>query len=213
MRKILLSTIAAAVLAMPVAARADDAQVQSLIGQLKPRSAGAPIVTRGLPKPGAATAPEAQHTAVAPQQAATQRAATTTTAAPTAAAAPVKASPAAETPPSADLNVLFQTGSANLTPQAVAMLRDLGKALTDPSMGNSRFLIEGHTDTVGDRTGNQVLSERRANAVVEFLTREYRISAERLKAAGVGSEHLLVQTPDQTPEPRNRRVHIVNLDG
>ena len=74
-----------------------------------------------------------------------------------------------------------------------------------------RFLIEGHTDTVGDRAANQSLSERRAAAVVGYLVTKFHIPAERLSAKGLGEDALLVPTPDQTPERRNRRVHVVNL--
>ena len=57
------------------------------------------------------------------------------------------------------------------------MLDDLGRALSDASMGDSHFLIEGHTDTVGDRADNQALSERRAAAVVNYLVTKFAHSA------------------------------------
>ncbi len=208
MRYVIVPTIVVALLAMPVGGRADDQNVQSLIGQLRPRAAGQPIVTRGLPRPGAQVVAPApvEHPAVhAAEHPAVH------------AAAPVgpppgKPSAAAEAP-SADLNVQFVSGSADLTPAAVRLLDILGRVLTDPSMGESHFLIEGHTDTVGDRATNQSLSERRAAAVVEYLASRFHIPADRLTAKGVGPDALLVPTPDQTPEPRNRRVHVVNLDG
>ena len=93
------------------------------------------------------------------------------------------------------------------------MLDELGKALTHPDLAGSRFRIEGHTDTVGTRPYNQALSERRAGAVVEYLSRHFGVQPARLQAIGMGEDGLLVATPDQTPEPRNRRVHVVNLDG
>ncbi len=189
MRHVIAPAIAVALLAMPVGARADDQNVQSLIGQLRPRAPGQPIVARGLPKPGAPASPAA-------------------TASP-AAADPGTVSATADSP-SADLNVLFANGSADLTPAATRLLDDLGRALTDVSMGNSRFLIEGHTDTVGDQAVNQSLSERRADAVVSYLVTRFHIPASRLSARGLGEDGLLVPTPDQTPEPRNRRVHVVN---
>ena len=202
MRQILLATAAVAMLAVPPVAHADDATVQSLIGQLKPRTSTAPITTRGI-RMGKSDATET--TAPAPVAPARARQ--------DASAAVVASSKHANDAPSADLNVLFASGSTTLTPSAVAMLRDLGRALTDPSMGQSHFLIEGHTDAVGDRMTNQVLSERRAAAVAEFLVSEFHISADRLKSAGLGKDRPVVPTPDGVAEPRNRRVHIVNLDG
>lgn len=112
--------------------------------------------------------------------------------------------------PSINLNVDFATGSAALTPQAVQALDALGHALSNPSLAAYHFRIEGHTDTVGTAAMNKSLSERRAEAVVDYLSSKYRISASRLQAIGMGEQGLLVPTPDQTPEPRNRRVLVVN---
>ena len=215
MRLVLVAMTAAALLALPAGSRADEQNVQSLIGQLRPRPAGQPIVTRGLPK---AATPVATSAPAEPPAPAWVPPASVPSPAP--APAPVAVFAPASVPvaaaadaPSADLNVLFATGSAELTPQAVQLLSDLGRALTDASMGESHFLIEGHTDTVGDHAANQSLSERRAAAVVNYLVTRFHIPAERLTAKGVGEDALLVQTPDQTPEPRNRRVHVVNLNG
>lgn len=206
MRRVIIPTIAVVMLAAPVHAQADQQAVDALIGQLRPRSATAPIIQRGLPKPGAPIAqPGPTQPASASQAAAKPRATAATTTAAT--------STAADSRPSANMNILFVTGSAELTPSAVQALRTLGQALTHESMGQSRFLIEGHTDSVGDKTMNQDLSERRAATVAGFLIQEFRLPAERLSTRGVGEEQLMVPTADNVPEPRNRRVHIVNLDG
>lgn len=113
--------------------------------------------------------------------------------------------------PAVSLNVLFATGSAELTPQAVQTLNDLGRALTDPTLANFRFRVEGHTDTVGGRDYNRALSDRRANAVAEYLAGRFNVDRSRLQPVGLGQEGLLVPTPDQTPEPRNRRVLVINI--
>jgi outer membrane protein OmpA-like peptidoglycan-associated protein len=205
MRFAIVPSLALVLLAAPVHAQADQKAVDALIGALQPRSGAAPIVQRGLPKPGAPAA----------QPSATQPASAGLSATAPRAAVPAAAITTADTQgrPSADMNILFATGSAELTPDATRQLRNLGLALTHASMGQSRFLIEGHTDTVGDRTMNQALSERRAATVVGFLVREFQIPAERLTSRGMGEDHPLIATPDNTAEPRNRRVHIVNLDG
>ena len=105
----------------------------------------------------------------------------------------------------------FATGSAELTPAAVTALDELGKALSSSELASYRFRIEGHTDTVGSKSYNQTLSERRADAVAGYIEHKYGVSNGRLDAVGLGSTHLLVQTPDQTPEARNRRVEVINL--
>lgn len=133
-------------------------------------------------------------------------------------AAPATSAPAsaqAPSPPPAaasiDLTVPFAMGSAELTPQALRMLQNLGAALRNDALKPYRFRIEGHTDTVGSADYNRALSERRAAAVLEFLVVNYQVDRNRLEAVGEGEAALLVATPDQTPEPRNRRVHVVNI--
>ncbi len=201
MRLAIVPALAAVLLAAPVHAQADQKEVDRLLGELRPRGAST-ITTRGLPRPGAPVQPSAAQPVSASPGVSAPRATT-----------PVAAAPASpETSrPSANMNVLFATGSADLTPSAVQQLRTLGIVLTHPDMGQSRFLIEGHTDAVGDKTMNQALSEKRAGAVVDFLIQQFQMPAGRLTAKGVGEEQLLVPTADNVPESRNRRVHIVNL--
>jgi len=113
--------------------------------------------------------------------------------------------------PSVKLVVDFRTGSADLTPSAEHTLDQLGQALTSPALEKFRFRVEGHTDTVGDQETNKALSAKRAEAVTSYLEQKFAVDASRLEAVGLGSDALLVPTPPQTPEPRNRRVRIVNL--
>jgi outer membrane protein OmpA-like peptidoglycan-associated protein len=113
--------------------------------------------------------------------------------------------------PSVNLYVPFENGSAELTPAAIAALDELGKALSSAALSGYKFKIEGHTDTVGSKNYNLELSDRRANAVSAYLEQKYGVSQTRLETVGVGEAHLLVPTPEQTPEPRNRRVTVINL--
>ena len=120
------------------------------------------------------------------------------------------AAPAATKPAAVSLNIQFATGSAELTPQAIHALDQLGQALSTPTLASYHFRIEGHTDTVGSPDLNKTLSQRRAEAVVSYLTGKYQIDPARLQAVGMGEDGLLVSTPDNTPEARNRRVLVVN---
>ena len=113
--------------------------------------------------------------------------------------------------PSVSLNVEFATGSARLTGAARATLGQLGAALANPALAGSRFRLEGHTDTVGTAAYNLALSQRRADAVAAYLETRFGVAPARLLAVGVGERGLLVPTPPQTPEARNRRVLVVNL--
>jgi OmpA-OmpF porin, OOP family len=111
----------------------------------------------------------------------------------------------------AALALPFQSGSAALTAEAEKMLEALARALNSPELAKYRFKIEGHTDTAGDAPINMILSERRAATVREYLVSRLGVPASRLDAVGLGETQLLVQTPDATAEPRNRRVQILNI--
>jgi len=113
--------------------------------------------------------------------------------------------------PSVKLVVDFHSGSAELTPAAAHTLDHLGAALSSSALTAYRFRVEGHTDTVGSPEINRELSQKRAETVASYLESKFGIAETRLEAVGKGSSELAVQTPDQTPEPRNRRVKIVNL--
>jgi OmpA-OmpF porin, OOP family len=115
--------------------------------------------------------------------------------------------------PAVSLTVTFASGSAALSPQAEQTLTTLGRALASPDLAPFRFRIEGHTDTVGTSELNQNLSQRRAEAVRDFLVTRFAIAPARLEAIGLGETQLLVPTADQTPEMRNRRVQVLNLGG
>jgi OmpA-OmpF porin, OOP family len=113
--------------------------------------------------------------------------------------------------PAVNLTVNFATGSAELTPDAIRALDELGRALSSKDLSAYRFRIEGHTDTVGSQEFNRTLSERRAEAVVDYVAKKYGVDPSKLQPVGMGEDGLLVQTPPQTPEPRNRRVQVINL--
>jgi len=118
---------------------------------------------------------------------------------------------AATESPSVSLSVQFASGSADLTPEARQTLDQLGKALSSSDLSQYRFRIEGHTDTVGSADLNKTLSQQRADAVAAYLQGKFGVSLSRLQTVGMGEDGLLVPTPPNTPNERNRRVNVVNL--
>ena len=199
--RLLLATtlLAAWTFAAPSAQAQGNPSADQIINSLRPGGSGMMGGNRGIrpvgPAPAAAPDPQASS-------------GTARTARPSSAPAPAAAAPAA---PSVNLTVQFATNSAELTPAAVRTLSELGRALSSNALGSYRFRIEGHTDTVGAVDANKSLSERRAQAVVAFLSGQFRIDPARLESVGMGQEGLLVQTPAGVPEPRNRRVQVINL--
>jgi len=103
--------------------------------------------------------------------------------------------------------ILFDSGSDKIKGESFKTLKEIGRLLEDDP--DLRLSIEGHTDSDGSDDGNQALSQSRANAVMDYLTAKYSISAERLEARGWG-ESKPIDTND-TPEGKanNRRVELV----
>lgn len=111
--------------------------------------------------------------------------------------------------PSIDLEVYFEYDSAAITPAAMPKLISLGQALSDDKLKGATFLIAGHTDAAGSGEYNQGLSERRAEAVKEFLAKTFKLDPTTLIAVGYGKEQL--KLPHAPLDGENRRVQVVNL--
>jgi outer membrane protein OmpA-like peptidoglycan-associated protein len=106
-------------------------------------------------------------------------------------------------------SLFFESDSLTLTAQSAADLR----ALLDTVKTRKavEIVVTGHTDTMGTDDHNDQLSRERAEAIKLTLLpilKEYGVAADSVIAVGRGKRELLVQTPDQTPEPRNRRVEV-----
>jgi outer membrane protein OmpA-like peptidoglycan-associated protein len=109
-------------------------------------------------------------------------------------------------------NVTFNFDSAELTHGAQAMLDRIAVALRDRSNRTLDYRIEGHTDAKGSIAYNQILSQRRAEAVRNYLI-TMGISEERLIAVGFGKTRPLPNPPAASPyAPINRRVQFSWID-
>ena len=107
------------------------------------------------------------------------------------------------------LNVNFAFNSAVLTPKSQELLDQLALAMQSPALQHYRFQLEGHTDSKGSAVYNQKLSQRRAQAVRDYLSGEKKVAATRLMAVGKGASEPL--DPAHPEDAVNRRVQIVNL--
>lgn len=181
-------------------ARAQSAD--DIIKLLKPKPLSEEGGARGI-RPVAPTLPK-------PASSPYHKAAAGSSVSPKPASAAPEPEPVTEAP-SLDMSIEFRTGSAELTANATRKLDELGKALQAKELASYKFRIEGHTDTVGTPDFNKGLSNRRAESVVAYLVDRFGVSPERLQAVGMGEDGLAVPTGDQVDEPRNRRVHVVNL--
>ena len=111
--------------------------------------------------------------------------------------------------PSIDLNSInFETGSWEIPPDQAAKLQVIADGLNRAIQRNPRevFLIEGHTDAVGNDVDNLSLSDRRAESAAELLTQQFAVPAENLTSQGYGSQYPKEQTDG--PSRVNRRVTV-----
>ncbi len=115
--------------------------------------------------------------------------------------------------PSIDIQAInFAFGSAEIPRSELRKVREIANAFSQLSRRHrsARFLIEGHTDAVGSRASNQILSERRAESLKRMLVREFGVPSRSLETVGYGEDYLLINTPLE--EWRNRRVTIRRID-
>lgn len=115
----------------------------------------------------------------------------------------------AQQKPNIDLTITFDYNSAEISKSALPQVDALGKALTDPSMKGTTFVVAGHTDAVGSDPYNQDLSERRADSVKQYLTAKYGMAAADLVTVGYGKTRL--KDPNDPKGGENRRVQVVNM--
>jgi len=115
----------------------------------------------------------------------------------------------AETRPRIDLEIRFDYNSANIAQNAIPDMNNLGKALSDPALKGSTFVLAGHTDAAGGEEYNQDLSNRRADSVKRYLTEKFGLAPQNLVTAGYGKSRLKNKNIPAAPE--NRRVEVVNM--
>jgi len=105
-------------------------------------------------------------------------------------------------------SILFQTGKSSFQEQTDQVLQAM--VVIFKEYPNSHFSIEGHTDSTGAKKSNQLLSERRANAVHDYLVAN-GISDDRLDAKGFGEDKPIDSNATREGRSNNRRVEVVLL--
>jgi len=108
-------------------------------------------------------------------------------------------------------NVNFETGKAALKPESFAALDELGNILTQwPQL---QIEIGGHTDSRGSDANNQALSDKRAQAVMEYLTSKFSsLNAGQYSAKGYGESKPVADNKSETGRALNRRVEFKVLN-
>ena len=104
--------------------------------------------------------------------------------------------------------ILFDTGKSTIKDQSEQVLQNITAILKE--YPNSRFSIDGHTDSTGSASLNQKLSESRANAVIDFLVAN-GIDVSRLEGKGYGENSPIADNKTREGRRANRRVEVVLL--
>jgi outer membrane protein OmpA-like peptidoglycan-associated protein len=101
--------------------------------------------------------------------------------------------------------VFFRFESDELTDQSQALIPQILAAVKEHAVQD--VVVIGHTDTMGTQPANFGLGLKRAMMVRNLLVAA-GLDGSAIEATSVGELDLLIKTPDETPEPRNRRVDI-----
>ncbi len=106
-------------------------------------------------------------------------------------------------------NIFFDTDKYDLKPQSIVELDKLVEFLI--LNRHTRIEIGGHTDDVGGDAANQLLSERRAQAVVDYVASK-GIEPFRLVAKGYGETQFIVPNTDDASRAKNRRTEFMVVE-
>lgn len=102
-------------------------------------------------------------------------------------------------------NITFATGQSAITSSFHHTLNDVAKVLS--KYEKTLLSIEGHTDSIGSESSNQVLSEQRANSVKYYLVNQ-NIMDTRLRTIGFGESRSVASNDTKEKRALNRRVEI-----
>jgi OOP family OmpA-OmpF porin len=104
--------------------------------------------------------------------------------------------------------VQFASSKATLNRKSSDLLQKVDKALNSIG-GVSAITVEGYTDSVGPDDKNQEISEKRAEAVKDYLTQKGQQSAEKVKSVGKGEETPIADNKTPSGRAQNRRIDLV----
>jgi outer membrane protein OmpA-like peptidoglycan-associated protein len=112
--------------------------------------------------------------------------------------------------PKIDLEINFDYNSDRISVKSLPSVQALGRALANPELKGSTFILAGHTDAKGGDAYNQDLSERRADSIKRYLVDKSGIPAADLVTVGYGKTKL--KDPANPLSEVNRRVQVVNTE-
>ena len=103
--------------------------------------------------------------------------------------------------------IYFDTGKVEVKPESKTQLDEMAKFLTQQK--TLKVYIVGHTDNQGSLDANLNLSQKRAEAIVATLVRDYKIDAKRLVAKGFANLAPVASNNSDAGREKNRRVEMI----
>ena len=104
--------------------------------------------------------------------------------------------------------ITFDVGKSTIKPESMGEINRIVQLMTEnPDL---KFSVEGHTDSTGNATSNQTLSEQRSQAIVAKLV-ELGIARDRLTAVGKGQNNPIADNSTDEGRAKNRRVEFVKM--
>lgn len=108
----------------------------------------------------------------------------------------------------------FPTNQSTLGPRNQALLKKVRDALQ--GMEVSKVRVEGHTDSIGSEDRNRELSQKRAEAVENYILANGAMSSSQIEAVGMGFDNPIGNNATKAGRAQNRRIDLViepKLDG
>ena len=106
--------------------------------------------------------------------------------------------------------ILFEPESADIASSSTNQLNKIAHALNQNP--NLKIIVEGHTNHVGLAKDNQILSQKRADAVKDYLIKQDLKNPTRIIAIGYGENKPICKEPSETCKSINRRVVFTVLN-
>ncbi len=108
---------------------------------------------------------------------------------------------------SISMNLNFKTGSSEILPTHHDQLNQVGKFLVQ--YPDTKVVVEGHTDSMGDASMNKMLSQARAESATDYLAKQFKIDRARMTALGKGESEPIANNNTREGRAQNRRVVAV----
>jgi outer membrane protein OmpA-like peptidoglycan-associated protein len=105
--------------------------------------------------------------------------------------------------------ITFLPGRADIAPESVIALHEIVALMQDNL--DLRLRVEGHTDSTGAQAANQILSVKRAQAVVDYLVKG-GLKRVRFEVTGMGDTVPVADNSTEAGRTRNRRIQLVKIE-